>query len=256
MIHPQALVDAGAELGRNVHVGPFSVVGPGVVIGDDSWIGPHVVLNGPTRIGRENKIFQFASLGDAPQHTGYKGDPTQLEIGDNNVIREYCTFNRGTLEGRGVTRLGNNNFIMAYCHVAHDCVIGDHTVFANGTSLAGHVTVGNFAVLGGFTLVHQYCRLGAHCLTAVATVLFKDVPPFVVAAGYGGEPHGINLRGLKRRGFSDTAVASLRKAYKTLYKSGYKLNEAVAEIEHLGKAGPELSLLAAFVKESGRGIIR
>lgn len=256
MIHPQAIVDPGAKIGKNVHIGPFSVIGPGVEIGDDTWVGPHVVINGPTRIGRNNKIHQFSSLGDAPQHLGYKGEPTWLEIGDRNIIREYCTFNRATVAGGGVTRLGHDNFIMAYCHLAHDCQVGNRTIFANCASLAGHVTVGDYAILGGFTLVHQFCRVGAHCITGLGTVAFKDIPPFVMAAGNVAVPHGINARGLKRRQFSEATIESLRRAYKTLYRSELTLNEAIKKLEPASREDPEVGNLVAFVKTSTRGIIR
>ena len=256
MIHPQALIDPGAELGRDVHVGPYSVIGPDVVVGDETWIGPHVVVNGPTRIGRANGIFQFSSIGEAPQHIGFKGESTELEIGDHNVIREFCTLNRGTVEGGGITRIGNHNFIMASCHIAHDCIVGNRTIFANGASLAGHVLVADYTVLGGFSLVHQYCRLGAHCLTAIGTVLYKDVPPFVVAAGNSAAPHGINVRGLKRRAFSTETIDVIWKAYKILYKSGYKLSEAIAQLEPLAGDYPEVSDIVNFVQKSERGIVR
>lgn len=256
MIHPQAIVHPEAKIGSDVHIGAFSIIGPDVEIGPNTWIGPHAVIHGPTRVGAENRIHEFCSLGGAPQHLGYKGEPTRLEIGSRNVIREYCTFSRGTAAGGGVTRLGDDNFVMAYCHVAHDCQVGSKTVFANGSSLAGHVHVGDHAVLGGFTLVHQFCRLGAHCMTAVNTVIFKDVPPFLICAGYSAEPHGINLRGLKRRGFSEAAIADLRRAYKVLYKSGLMLEEAVRQLEELAVAQPPVADLIAFIKASDRGIIR
>lgn len=256
MIHPQAVVHPQARVGTGVEVGAYSIIGADVEIGDRTWIGPHVVINGPTRIGTDNRIYQFSSLGDAPQHTGHKGEPTRLEIGDRNVIREYCTFNRGTVGGGGVTRVGNDNFIMAYCHVAHDCRVGDHTVFANASSLAGHVSIGDYAVLGGFTLVHQFCRIGPYCMTAVATVLFKDVPPYVTASGASAGPHGLNSRGLKRRNFSDDALRAIKRAYKVLYKSGLHLEDAIVELERMGREHPEVALFAAFIKESERGIIR
>ena len=256
MIHPHAIIDPRARLGKDVQVGAYSIIGADVEIGDRCWIGPHVVINGPTRIGADSRIYQFCSLGDAPQHTGYKGEPTRLEIGERNVVREYCTFNRGTVAGGGLTHIGNDNFIMAYSHIAHDCHIGNHTVFANAASLAGHVHIGDYAVLGGFTLVHQFCRIGAYCMTAVNTVLFKDVPPFVTAGGNSAEPHGINVRGLKRRGFSEDAIAAVKRAYKTLYKSGLLLEQALAEIDTMARAHPELTQLTTFIRESERGIVR
>jgi UDP-N-acetylglucosamine acyltransferase len=256
VIHPQAIIHPAARLGANVHVGPFSVVGEDVEIGDGTWIGPHVVINGPTRIGRENKIYQFVSLGEAPQHTGYKGEPTRLEIGDRNIIREYCTFNRATVAGGGVTRIGDDNFVMAYCHIAHDCVVGSKTIFANSSSLAGHVHVGDCAVLGGFTMVHQFCRIGAYCMTAVNTVTFKDVPPYLMVGGNTAVPHGLNLRGLKRRGFSDEAVEALKRTYKTVYRSDLLLSDALAELETLAQQFPEVRVFTQFVAESERGIVR
>lgn len=256
MIHPQAIIDPRARLGKDVQVGAYSIIGADVEIGDRCWIGPHVVINGPTRIGADSRVYQFCSLGDAPQHTGYKGEPTRLELGERNVVREYCTFNRGTVAGGGLTQIGNDNFIMAYSHIAHDCRIGNHTVFANAASLAGHVHIGDYAVLGGFTLVHQFCRIGAYCMTAVNTVLFKDVPPFVTAGGNSAAPHGINVRGLRRRGFGEAGIAAIRRAYKTLYKSGLLLEQALAEIDTMARAHPELTQLTTFIRESERGIIR
>lgn len=257
MIHPQAIVDSAAKIGEGVEIGAFSIIGPDVEIGDGSWIAPHVVINGPTRIGRENRIYQFASLGEAPQHTGYRGEPTLLIIGDRNLIREYATMHRGTTGGHGETVVGNDNLLMAYTHIAHDCRVGNKTTFANGSSLAGHVEVGDYANLGGFTLVHQFCRVGAHCMTAVGTAVFKDVPPFVVAAGAdGARPYGLNLRGLKRRGFSPEAIAALRRAYKVMYRSGLGLQEALAELEPLAEEFAEVQQFSAFVAASERGIIR
>jgi UDP-N-acetylglucosamine acyltransferase len=255
-IHPTAVVDPGARLGKGVEVGAYAVIGPDVEIGDGTWLGPHVVVRGPTRIGRDNRVFQFCSLGDAPQHVAYRGEPTRLEIGDRNVIREYCTINRGTVEGGGLTRLGDDNFLMAYCHVAHDCRIGDRTVFANATSLAGHVHIGDWAFLGGFTLVHQYCRIGAHCMTGVNTKLYKDVPPFVTVAGERGTPHGINVRGLRRRGFTDEQIVAIKRAYKTLYHSGLRLQDALAELRRAGRTSPHVALFAEFIEASKRSIVR
>ena len=256
MIHPQAIVDPGAKIGKNIHIGPFSVIGPGVEIGDETWIGPHVVINGPTRIGKANKVFQFCSIGEAPQHLGYQGEPTRLEIGDRNVIREYCTLNRATATSGGVTHLGDDNFIMAYCHVAHDCHVGNRTIFANGTSLAGHVTVEDYVIFGGFSLIHQFCRVGAHCMTGIGTVTFKDIPPYLLVAGNTAVPHGLNVRGLKRRKFSSDSIEILRKAYKILYKSGLRLNEAIEQLEPMTKDCSEAGHFLDFIKHSERGIIR
>ena len=253
-IHPTALVDAGARLGDNVEIGAYSVIGGGVEIGDGTWIGPHVVINGPTKIGRENRIFQFASLGEQPQDKKYAGEPTTLEIGDRNTIREFCTFNRGTTQDAVATRVGNDNWIMAYVHIAHDCQVGNQTIFANNAQLAGHVQVGDWAILGGFTVVHQFVRIGAHSMTAMGTILLQDLPPYVTASGNPSAPHGINSEGLKRRGFSAEAIAALKRAYKALYRNGLKLEEATKQIAAENMA--ELTLLSDFLAAPGRGIIR
>ncbi len=256
MIHPQAIVDPSAQLGEGVQVGPFSIIGPGVVIGDGTWVGPHVVVQGPTRIGKKNRIYQFASIGEAPQDLKYSGEPTRLEIGDGNTIRESCTFSRGTVGGGGVTRIGNNNFFMAYVHIAHDCHVGNNTIFANNASLAGHVSVDDHAILGGFTGIHQFCRVGAHCMTGIGTVSFKDIPPYIMAAGNTAKPYGLNLKGLKRRGFSAQTIEALRRAYKLLYRSGLTLEAAVEQMEQMQADYPEVSQFAGFVKKTERGIIR
>jgi len=255
-IHPTAIVDPAARLGRGVAVGAYSIVGPHVEIGDNTVVGPHVVVSGHTRIGRDNRIFQFCSIGEQPQDKKYAGEPTRLEIGDRNTIREFCTFNCGTVQDAGVTRLGNDNWIMAYVHLAHDCQVGNQTIFANNAQLAGHVHVGDWAILGGFTVVHQFVRIGAHSITAMGSILFQDLPPFVMAAGNPAEPRSINAEGLKRRGFSAEAVAAVRRAYKTLYKSGLTLEDARAGIASDAAAVPELALLAGFLEAAGRGIIR
>ena len=255
-IHPTAIVHPAARLGRRVVVGPYSIVGEHVEIGDDTVIGPHVVVSGHTRNGRANRIFQFSSIGEQPQDKKYAGEPTRLEIGDRNTIREFCTFNCGTAQDAGVTRLGNDNWIMAYVHLAHDCQVGNQTIFANNAQLAGHVQVGDWAILGGFTGVHQFVRVGAHSFTAVGSVLLQDLPPFVMAAGNPAVPRSINAEGLKRRGFSADTVAAVTRAYKTLYRAGMKLDEARARIEAESAIVPELELLAGFLAASGRGIIR
>ncbi len=255
-IHPTAVISPGAELGAGVTVGPYSVIGPHVSIGRDTRIGAHAVISGHTSIGSGNRIFHFVSLGEAPQDKKYAGEPTRLEIGDGNTIREFCTFNCGTVQDAGVTRLGNDNWMMAYVHLAHDCQVGDHTIFANNAQLAGHVEVGDYAILGGFTVVHQYCRIGTHSLTAMGTILLQDLPPYVMVSGNTAVAHGINAEGLKRRGFSRLALAALRKAYKTLYKSGLGLDEARAEIAVAAQAVPELRPLADFLARAGRGIVR
>ncbi len=255
-IHPTAIVHPSAKLGRGVVVGPYSTVGENVEIGDHSVIGPHVVVTGHTTIGSDNRIFQFCSIGEQPQDKKYAGEPTRLEIGDRNTIREFCTFNCGTAQDVGVTRLGNDNWIMAYVHLAHDCQVGDNTIFANNAQLAGHVQVGDWAILGGFTVVHQFVRIGAHSITAMGTILLQDLPPFVMAAGNPAEPRSINAEGLKRRGFSVAAIAAIKRAYKTLYKAGMKLDEARAALEAESLTVPELSVLAGFLVASGRGIVR
>jgi UDP-N-acetylglucosamine acyltransferase len=255
-IHSTAIVHPGARLGRGVAVGPYSIVGEHVEIGDDTVVGPHVVISGHTRIGRENRIFQFCSIGEQPQDKKYAAEPTRLEIGDRNTIREFCTFNCGTAQDAGVTRMGNDNWIMAYVHLAHDCQVGNQTIFANNAQLAGHVHVGDWAILGGFTVVHQFVRIGAHSITAMGSILFQDLPPFVMAAGNPAEPRSINAEGLKRRGFSSDTVAAVKRAYKTLYKSGMKLDEARAGIDAESAEVPELRLLTDFLALPGRGIIR
>lgn len=255
MIHPLAIVDPGAKIGKDVQIGAFTIIGADVEIGNGTWIGPHVMINGPTRIGSENRIYQFSSLGEAPQHLGYKNEPTWLEIGDRNIIREYCTLNRGTVGGGGVTRLGHDNFIMAYCHLAHDCQVGNRTIFANGTSLAGHVKVEDQVIFGGFTMIHQFCRVGAHAMTGISTVTFKDIPPYLLVAGNTAVPHGLNARGLKRRNFSEQAIESLRQAYKLVYKSGLRLSEATEQLAQLATC-PEVRHFLEFIKQSERGIVR
>ncbi len=237
-------------------VGPFSVIGPGVEIGAGTSIGPHVVIRGPTTIGRDNRIYQFASVGDDPQDKKYAGEPTRLEIGDRNVIREYCTINRGTAQDRGVTRVGDDNWIMAYVHIAHDCVIGNETVFANCASLAGHVHIDDYVILGGFTLVHQFCSLGAHSFTAMGAHIAKDVPPYITVDGQPAEPRGINAEGLKRRGFSPAAVQAVRRAYKTLYRSGLGFAEAQQRIAEMSEEHTELEILRDFLGDSRRGVVR
>jgi UDP-N-acetylglucosamine acyltransferase len=256
MIHPSAIVHPRAKLGENVGIGAYSMVGEHVEIGDHTSIGPHVVIEGHTRIGRDNRVFQFCSLGAAPQDKKYTGEPTRLEIGDGNTIREFCTLNCGTAQDAGVTRLGNDNWIMAYVHIAHDCQIGDHTIFANNAQLAGHVHVGDYAILGGFTGVHQFVHIGAHSFTAIATVLVHDLPPYVMAAGDTAKPYGINTEGLRRRGYSAAALAAIKRAYKTLYKSGLTLDQARAQLAEQAGTCAEIGLLADFLQGSTRGIVR
>ncbi|MEJ2380743.1 MAG: acyl-ACP--UDP-N-acetylglucosamine O-acyltransferase [Gammaproteobacteria bacterium] len=256
MIDSRAIVDQAAELDDGVTVGPFAVIGPGVEIGAGTSIGPHAVVNGPTRIGRDNRIYQFASVGDDPQDKKYAGEPTRLEIGDRNVIREYCTINRGTVQDVGVTRVGDDNWIMAYVHIAHDCQVGDKTIFANGASLAGHVLVDDYAILGGFTLVHQFCRIGSHAFTAMGSGIAKDVPPYVMVSGNPARPHGLNLEGLARRGFSADALREIRRAYKVLYRSNLKLEAARERITEMAESCEELAVWREFLEQTRRSVVR
>jgi len=256
VIHPTAIVHAGARLAADVEIGAYTLIGEHVEIGAGCRIGPHAVIGGHTRIGRNNHIFQFVSLGEAPQDKKYAGEPTRLEIGDGNTIREFCTFNCGTVQDAGVTHLGNDNWIMAYVHLAHDCQIGNHTIFANNSQIAGHVHVADYAILGGFTAVHQFCHIGAHSITAIGTIVLQDIPPFVIASGNTAKPYGINAEGLKRRGFTADAITRIKRAYKTLYKSGQTLEDAKREIAKQTNACPDLHLLSDFLAKSTRGIIR
>jgi len=255
-IHPTAIVQAGARLGSNVSIGAYALIGANVEIGNGTVVGPHVVIDGHTRIGCDNRFFQFSSIGAQPQDKKYRDEPTRLEIGDRNMIREFCTFNCGTAQDVGVTRLGNDNWIMAYVHLAHDCQVGNNTIFANNAQLAGHVHVGDWTILGGFTSVHQFVRIGAHSMTAMSSALLQDLPPYVLASGNMAAPHGINSEGLKRRGFSVEAIAAIRRAYKALYKSGLRLDEARQLIDADAKKYPELLPLSTFLAETGRGIVR
>ena len=256
MIHGSAIIDRAARLGEGVSVGPFSVIGPHVEVGEGTWIGAHVVLDGRTRIGRHNKIFHFSSIGAPPQDKKYGGEPTAVEIGDNNTIREYVTINRGTAQDIGTTRVGNDNWIMAYVHFAHDCQIGNKTIFANACQLAGHVTVGDWAIFGATTLVHQFVHIGAHAFTGMGTYLPQDLPPFVMAAGNMAKPYGINSEGLKRRGFSPEAIAALKRAYRTLYRSGLSLEDAKQDLASQVAECPAVGDILDFLARSKRGIIR
>ncbi len=254
MIHPAALVAAGARIDADVEIGAYTIIGPEVEIGRGTRIGPHAVITGRTKIGEDNHIFQFVSLGDIPQDKKYQGEKTRLEIGDRNTIREFCTFNTGTAQDATVTRLGDDNWMMAYVHLAHDCQVGNHTVFANNAQLAGHVQVGDQAILGAYTGVHQYCRIGAHAMTAAASIVLQDVPPFVMAAGNSAAPRGLNVEGLQRRGFDSERMAPLKRAYKTLYRSGSTLDEAKERLSQ--EQGDDVRRLLEFIEQSRRGIIR
>lgn len=256
MIDPRAVVASSARVHDSAQVGAFAIVGDDVEIGRGSRVEPHVVIKGPTLIGADNHIFQFASIGDDPQDKKYAGERTRLVIGDRNTIRESCTINRGTVQDLAVTTIGNDNWIMAYVHIAHDCVIGDNTILANSVQLAGHVHIGNFAVLGGFTGVHQYCHIGAHAMLGIASVVTKDVPAYVTAQGQPAEPRGINAAGLKRRGFTPEQIRNIREAYRTVFRQALKLDEAVGIIEELVLDQPELQMFLDSLKHGSRGLAR
>ncbi len=268
-VHPSALIDATARIDDDVEIGPFSVVGPQVHIGARTRIGAHVVIHCNTRIGTDNRIFPFASIGADPQDKKYGGEETWLEIGNGNTIRECVTLNRGTVQDRTVTRIGDDNWIMAYVHVAHDCIVGDHTIFANSTNLGGHVEIGDWAILGGASQVHQFCKIGAHAMTGTGTVVLHDVPPYVMVSGNTAAAHGLNSEGLRRRGFSPARIEALRRAYRTLYRSGLTLQQAIEalraerdEVTSTPEAaqGPaqlaDLELLVGFLGRVERGIVR
>lgn len=255
-IDPRAVIAPGAQLAAGVEVGPFAVIGEGVEIGEGSIIGPHAVINGPTRLGRECRVFQFASIGDAPQDKKYRGEPTRLEIGDRNTFRECCTVNRGTVGGHGVTRIGSDNLFMAYSHVAHDCVVGNYCILSNCTALAGHVELADWVILSGYAAVHQFCKVGAHAFLANNTAATRDVPPYLLVAGTPAEPKGINSEGLKRRGFTAEQVSNIKHAYRVLYRDGLKLEEASQELERLAAEQPELRLFTEFLPTVTRSIVR
>jgi UDP-N-acetylglucosamine acyltransferase len=256
MIDSRAVISPQAQLAADVQVGPFTIIGADVVIGAGTWIGPHAVIEGPTRIGAGNKIFQFASIGSAPQDKKYNGEPTRLEIGDRNVFRESVTVNRGTTHDKGVTRIGSDNLLMAYSHVAHDCHLGDQIVMANCATLGGHVEIGDWATLGGLSAVHQHTKVGAHCFIAHNAAVTRDVPPYVMAVGRPAVPHSVNAVGLQRRGFTAVEVRNIRRAYRVLYRSGLKLKEAMQELETLALTQAELRPFVEFIKRSERSIVR
>jgi UDP-N-acetylglucosamine acyltransferase len=256
VIDARAIVSPDAQLAPDATVGPFSVIGPQVRIGARTVIGPHAVINGPTTIGADNRIFQFASIGDAPQDKKYRGEPTQLVIGDRNVFRESCTINRGTTHDKGVTHIGDDNLFMAYSHVAHDCVIGNNTVFANSVALGGHVEVGDWVILGGLTAVHQFTKIGAHAFLGGGAILSRDVPPYLMVAGNPAVPHGVNAEGLRRRGFSDEQVRHIREAYRVLYRSDLKLAEALTQLAPLAEQHPEIRTFVEFIHASTRSLVR
>ena len=249
-IDPRAIVSPRAELAADVTVGAYSVIGDDVRIGAGTWIGPHAVINGPTSIGAGNRIFQFASIGDAPQDLKYKGEPTRLEIGDRNIFRENCTINRGTTKDQLVTRIADDNPFMTGAHVGHDCIVGSHCVLANYATLGGHVDLGDWVHMGGFAGVHQFCKVGVHAFIANNTAVTRDVPPFVMAVGRPAEPHSVNSEGLKRRGYSTEQIRSIRDAYKTLYRSGLKLAQATEQLTARAATLPELVPLIEFLNDS------
>ena len=255
-IHPTAQVADGARLGAGVELGAYCVIGPDVEIGDGTTLAAHVVVTGPTRIGRDNRIHSFAAIGGDPQDKKFRGERSELSIGDRNTIREFVTINRGTAEGGGATRIGDDNWIMAYAHIAHDCHIGNHTIFSNTATLAGHVEIGDHAILSGFSGVHQFCRIGAHAFIGMGCLVNGDVPPFVIMADEYGRPRGINSEGLKRRGFSPERIATIRRAYKTLYMAGLPLNEAREQLAGLGRESPDVAAMVAFLDASERPLVR
>jgi UDP-N-acetylglucosamine acyltransferase len=256
MIDSRAVISPQAQIAPDVQIGPFTVIGADVVIGAATWIGPHVVINGPTSIGAGNKIFQFASLGDAPQDKKYNGEPTRLEIGDRNVFRESVTVNRGTTHDKGVTHIGNDNLLMAYSHVAHDCHLGDQIVMANCATLGGHVEIGNWVTMGGLSAVHQFTKIGAHCFIAHNAAVTRDVPPYIMAVGRPAIPHSVNSVGLQRRGFTSAQILNIRRAYRLLYRSGLKLKSALEELEKVAVTQEEIRPFVEFIKRSERSIVR
>ena len=256
MISEQAVIDPSANIAEGVTIGPGTIIGADVTIGEGTWIGPHVVIQGPTVIGKNNKIFQFASVGNDPQDITYQGEPTRLEMGDNNVIREFCMISRGTVKGGGVTRLGNHLFLMAYAHIAHDCIIGDHVSMVNYAALSGHVTVDDYATIGAYSAVHQFCKVGAYAFITGATYVKKDVLPYVIISGQDTTVYGINTVGLKRRGVSSSAVDILRRAYKIVFRKGLTVQQALVDLEVLLLDCPEVSLMIESLKQSTRGIVR
>ena len=256
MIHPTAIIDPAATLGEGVSIGAYSIIGADVNIGDGCWIGPHVVISGPTRIGKDNKIYQFSSIGEDPQDKKYAGEKTELIVGDRNIIREFVTFNRGTRDGHGKTVVGSGNLFMAYSHLAHDCIVGNETIFANAASLAGHVEVGDYTTLGGFTSVHQFTRIGTQAFCGLGSVITQDIPPYSTAAGNRAKTFGINKEGLKRKGFSSELIRALHKSFRLLVKSKISREEAMIELQPLIEKFPEVALFTRFISETKRGIAR
>lgn len=256
MIDEHAIIHPSAKLAKGVSVGPGTIIGADVEIGEGTWVGPHVVIQGPTVIGKNNKIFQFASVGDEPQDITYQGEPTRLEIGDNNIIREFCMISRGTVKGGGLTSVGDHNFFMAYTHIGHDCIVGNNIIMVNYSALSGHVVLKDYANIGAYAAVHQFCHVGAYAFIARATYVTKDVLPYVMIAGHTTSACGINTVGLRRRGFSSDAIDCLRRAYKIIYRKGLTVQQAVAELELLQKDCPEVLPMIDVLNKSTRGIVR
>lgn len=255
-IHPQAIIESGVIIGSGVEIGPWTYIGEGVEIGDDTQVMSHVVIKGPTTIGKGNKIFQFASVGEECQDKKYAGEATRLVIGDNNVIRESCTIHRGTTQDESTTKIGSDNLLMAYVHVAHDCVVGSNCIFANATTLAGHVHVADNVILGGGTMVHQFCRIGSHSMSAGGSIVLRDIPAFVMASGQSASAHGLNTEGLKRRGFTSEDIRELKRAYKVVYRQGLNLKDALVELEESAKSSEHVAHFVESIKNSSRGIVR
>lgn len=256
MIHQTAIIDPSATIAENVSIGPYSIIGANVEIGADCKVGPHVVITGPTKIGKNNTIYQFSSIGADPQDKKYAGEPTLLEIGDNNLIRESVTINRGTVQGGGVTKIGNNNWIMAYVHIAHDCIVGNDNIIANNASLAGHVTIDDYVVLGGFTLISQFKKIGSYAFSAMGSVISRNVPPYVLVSGHMAKPVGVNVEGLRRRQFTDVQMKHIRQAYKLVYRSGLRLEDVQLTLEQNKIEQPELVIFSEFLNSQKGGIIR
>ena len=256
MIHPTALIDPTAKIAENVEIGPYSIIGANVEIGEGTVIGPHAVVKGITCIGRNNKIFQFCSIGEDCQDMKYAGEPTRLEIGDNNTFRESCTIHRGTVQDKGTTVIGSHNLFMVNVHIAHDVIVGDHCIVANNTNVAGHVVIDDWAILGGACQVHQFCNIGSHAMCGGGSMILQDVPPYVITQGYPAKPHGVNSEGLKRRGFEKSTIRALRGAYKTLYRQGLTLAEAQQQLAEMAKEEPAIQVLIDGIARSERGIIR
>jgi UDP-N-acetylglucosamine acyltransferase len=256
LIHPTAIIEPGAELADDVSIGAYSIIGANVKIDNGTWVGPHVVIQGYTQIGKDNKIYQFSSIGEVPQDKKYRGEATQLLIGDRNVIRECCTFNTGTTQDLGKTVLGNDNWIMAYVHLAHDCIIGNDTIFANNATLAGHVTIRDHVILGGFTLIHQFCHIGEHAFTGMGASIGKDIPPYMIVGGTPTKQRGINKEGLRRKGFDEASRERINNAHKILYRQDLTLQNAIKRLTEQYAQYEDVMLMAKFCANSKRGILR